>query len=204
MSKSTRKIIFAIVGMLCVAALVLVVYFLISQGKISSVRGNNGPSSEVEKLLNKDLESKYPELPTEVVKLYWRFNKCIYNNTMSDKQFEGLLEQLRMLYDDELLAESENSWDTMYENLKAEKKQYAKKEQTIATYSVQQNSTVEYNTIDGRECATVITGTLLKAKSKREQTYEKFLLRKDEQGKWRILGWSQTKDQDDIAVLGDK
>lgn len=203
MNKNTRKIVIAFVGMICVAALILVVYYLVSQGKIQSMKGNNGSSSEAEKLLSKDLESKYPGLPTEVVKLYWRINKCIYNNSMSDKEFEGLLEQLRLMYDEELLAKSENSWDAMYENLKTEKEQYAKEEKTIATYVVQQNSTVDYNTIDGRECATVITGTRLKAKSKREQTYEKFILRKDDQGKWRILGWTQTTDQDDIAVLGD-
>ncbi|MCH5268416.1 MAG: hypothetical protein J1E62_08745 [Lachnospiraceae bacterium] len=204
MDKTTKRIVIAVVGMICVAALVLVAYYLISQGKIGSGKGKNSSSSEVEKLLNKDLESKYPEIPTEVVKLYWRFNKCIYNNSMSDKEFEGLLEQLRLLYDEELLAESGNSWDNMYDNLKKDKEQYAKDSQVIATYAVQKSSTVNYATIDGKECATVVTGTSLKAKSKREQTYEKFMLRKDSKGNWRILGWEQTTNPDDISVLGDK
>lgn len=33
------------------------------------------------------------------------------------------------------------------------------------------------------------------------QIYEKFLCRKDAKGKWRILGWEQTTDKEEIATL---
>lgn len=203
MNKMTRKILFALIGIIIVAVLIVVVYYMLIQGKLTSSRNSATSSTEIEKLLDKDLDDKYPETPTEVIKLYWRFNKCLYNYSMSDENFEELLKQLRKMYDEEFLALEDNSWDNMLANLKKDKAAYEKKKQVISTYTVQQNSTVQYGDLDGAEGATVISGVLLKEKSKRKQTYEKFICRRDDDGKWRILGWEQTTDEDEIAVLGD-
>ena len=203
MNKSTKKILFASLGLLCAAAAIVIVYYMITQGKIGSPRADKSPS-ELQQLLEKDLETKYPGTPTEVVKLYWRYNKYVYNNSVEDKDFEGLLKQMRMLYDEEMLAVEENSFETMLANLKKDTQAYQKDGQVISTCSVQQNSTVQYNTIDGKECATVITGTGLKKKNERKQTYEKFLCRKNNKGEWHIVGWQQTTDKNDIATLGEK
>lgn len=203
MNKMTRKITVAFVGIVCVAALILVLYNMLVQGKLTSSRDAATTSTEISKLLEKDLDDRYPDTPTEVVKLYWRLNKCMYNSSMSDKNFEGLLKQLRKLYDEELLAEEDNSWDQMLKNFKKDKNEYNKKKRTISNYTVQQNSTVQYGDLDGKEGATVITCTLMKEKSDRKQTYEKFICRKDEQGKWRILGWEQVTDEKEISVLGE-
>ena len=135
--------------------------------------------------------------------LYWRYNKCLYNTTLTDKEYNKLLKQLRKLYDTELLDVKDNAWEKMHKRLAKERKSYKKKEQTISTYVVQPAGSIEYTTINKRECATVITGTLTKAKQKRMQIYEKFLCRKDAKGKWRILGWEQTTDKEEIATLGD-
>lgn len=203
MDKMTRKVLFAFVGMICAAALILVFYYLLTQGKISSMRSSAKPTSEVEKLLSKDLDTKYPETPTEVVKLYWRFNKCIYNNSMNDKKFKGLLKQLRKMYDDELLELEDNSWDNMLSHFQKDKTQFVDSGKLISTYTVQQNSTVVYGKIKGRKCAAVITATLTKENNKRKQTYEKFLCRQDKAGKWRILGWERTNNKKEIATLGE-
>lgn len=198
-----KKIGITFVALVCLAAVVLTVFYRISNGEISESRENKSSATEVNKLMDKDLDNGYPETPTEVVKLYWRYNKCIYNKTLTDKEYDKMLKQLRRLYDTELLSVKENAWDTMRERLAKEQKSYRKKEQTISTYVVQPAGSIEYKTIDKRECAIVITGTLTKAKQKRKQIYEKFICRKDSKGKWRILGWDQTTDKEDIATLGD-
>ena len=59
---------------------------------------DNTTASEAERLINKDLEVGYPDTPTEVLKLFGRMNQCIYNNNMSDKQFDELVNQMRLLY----------------------------------------------------------------------------------------------------------
>lgn len=204
MKKETKKIVFSFLGIACAAALVVGLFYLISQGKISSSGNSSSTASEVEKLLEKDNDTAYPETPVELVKLYWRYNKCIYNSSMNDKKLQGLVEQLRKFYDAELLAGEGNSWDDMLDQVKKDQASYAKKERTIASYAVQPSSTVQYAELDGRESATVIAGILIKEKSKRSQLYEKFMCRKDADGRWRILGWEQTTDANEIAYLGEK
>lgn len=198
-----KKVGITFVALVCLAVVVLTIFYMISNGKISESRESKSSTTEVDKLMSKDLDNGYPETPTEVLKLYWRYNKCLYNTTLTDKEYDKLLKQLRKLYDAELLDVKDNAWEKMRERLAKEQKSYKKKEQTISTYVVQPAGSIEYKTIDQRECATVITGTLTKAKQKRMQIYEKFLCRKDAKGKWRILGWEQTTDKEEIATLGD-
>ena len=45
----------------------------------------------------------------------------MYNDGVSDGDFEKLLKQLRLLYDDELLAEKENSFEAMLKNFKKDR-----------------------------------------------------------------------------------
>lgn len=204
MKKGTKKIIFSLIGIIAAAVCVVVLYYLISEGKIGASGNSTAADSEVQKLLKKDNDTAYPETPTEVVKLYWRYNKCIYNSSMNDKNLQGMLKQLRKFYDAELLEGEGNSWDDMLEQVKKDQGSYLKKERKIASYVVQPNSTIQRAELDGRECATVISGVLTKEKSKRDQVYEKFICRKDESGRWRILGWQQTTDVNEIAYLGEK
>lgn len=204
MDKKTKKIIGTFTVMVCAAALILGGYYMLSRGKLGKMRDTSSTSTEVEKLLAKDLETKYPETPTEVVKLYWRYNKCMYNRDMQDKEFQGLLKQLRKLYDAELLDMKENSWENMLNQFEKDRSEYLKKDRVITTYAVQPNSTVQYNTVDGKERAVVIAGAVVKVKSKREQVYEKFICQKDSDGNWKILGWSQTTDKDEISLVTNK
>lgn len=205
MGKGTKKIVFSLVGIIVAAVCVVVLYYLISEGKLESSGNTAADESEVQKLLEKDLDTSYPETPAEVVKLYWRYNKSIYNKAAgNEKNTKGLLKQIRKFYDTELLEGEGNSWDEMLKQVQKEQKEYKKKKRTISTYVVQPNSTVPYADLDGKEGATVMSGVLTKEKSKRRQVYEKFVCRKDQDGKWRILGWKQTKDANDIAYLGDK
>lgn len=205
MGKGTKKIVFSIIGIIVAAVFVVVLYYLISEGKLQSSGESSANQSEVQKLLEKDLDASYPETPGELVKLYWRYNKCIYNNVAgNEKNTKGILKQIRKFYDTELLDGEGNSWDEMLKKVQKEQKEYKKKNRTISTYVVQPNSTVQYADLGGKESAAVMSGVLTKEKSKRSQTYEKFICRKDQDGKWRILGWKQTNDANDIAFLGDK
>ena len=201
MKKTTKKITGVLVLMVCVAAIVIAGFYFISKQDKEKAEDPLQPTTEVEKLLKKDLESNYPETPAEVVKMYWRFNKCMYNTSLEDKDFEGLLKQLRLMYDEEFLAAEDNSWDNMLKNFKKDKEVYESDKKTISNCNVEPNSEVKYGEVDGKECATVVSATLIKKKSEREMVYEKFMCRKDSKGEWKILGWSITKDKDDIAAV---
>lgn len=191
MDKNRKKLMSAFMIMLVIAALAVAGYYIINKQITQKAQDEvNLPDTEVGKLLAKDLDVAYPETPTEVVKLYWRLNQCMYNGSMDDKEFEGLLKQLRKLYDQELLDKKENSWDGMLSNFKDDKKKYSKNKQKISSYIVQENSEVEFGKKDGKECAALLTNTLMKKGTDRVKLYEKFMCRKDSSGKWKILGWS--------------
>lgn len=201
MDKKNKKIIRTFTIMVCIAAVILAGFYYISRedGENTAVSSEN--ETEVDKLLGKDLDDKYPETPVEVVKMYWRINKCIYNTSLKDEEFDGLLKQLRKMYDEELLNDDDNSWKAMSDRLKKDKAEYAEDKKTISTYTVEQNSSVKYGKVDGKDCATVITATMIKKKTERSMVYEKFLCRKDSGNNWRILGWDITKDKDEIASV---
>ena len=99
MDKNRKKLMSAFMIMLVIAALAVAGYYIINKQITQKAQDEvNLPDTEVGKLLAKDLDVAYPETPTEVVKLYWRLNQCMYNESMDDKEFEGLLKQLRKLF----------------------------------------------------------------------------------------------------------
>lgn len=197
MGKNTKKIIGAFLVMLVAAVLVLGGFYMLNnKGISSSGESTSLPSSEIGKLKAKDLELKYPETPSEVVKLYWRLNKCMYNTSMNEKDFEALLKQLRLLYDEEFLASGENSWDNMLKNFQKDKKSFNKNKRVISSYTVEDEREVKYATLDKRECATLLTSTLETVKSKNTQFITKFMCRRDDSGKWKILGWEKAEGED--------
>ena len=202
MSKMNKRIIGSCVIILLVASAVLGGYFMLKRQAQLKVQEDALPDTEVGRLLAKDLNSKYPATPTEVVKLYWRINKCIYNEGMNDKEFDQLLEQLRTLYDEEFLSTEGNSFEQMSAGLKTDKEQRQKNKETLSSYVVQKNNDITEAEIDGKLCATVATSVLVKPKKgKSTKTYEQFMLRKNEQNNWKILGWKQI-DANAAADIG--
>lgn len=193
-----KKILTAFILMLCLAAGAVAVYYYISKPGSGDVQEGTETGTEIEKLLNKDLDTKYPETPVEVLKLYWRFNKCMYNEKMSDSEFEGLLKQLRQLYDEEFLETEENSWDNMLESFKKDREEYMKSDKKISIYTVGQGSSALSGKIDGRETVSITCNALIKQKADRINVYEEFMCRRDKDNNWKILGWKKTdaKEQD--------
>lgn len=196
MSKTGKKILIAFILMLFLAAGAVAVYYYISSTDGDNANEKTEPGTEVEKLLAKDLDTKYPETPVEVLKLYWRFNKCMYNDKMSDSEFEELLKQLRKLYDEEFLATEENSWDNMLDSFKKDRDEYMKNEKKISIYTVGQGSSAISGKIDGKETVSINCSALVKQKAERINVYEEFMCRRDDNNNWKILGWKKTDTGD--------
>lgn len=196
MKKSTRKVIVAFFVIAIVVVLILFGFYMLS--KSGEEAESELPSTEIEILLAKDLELSYPETPSEVVKMYWRINKCMYNENaeMTDENFEALLKQLRMLYDDEFLDVPTNSWEFMLEKFKTERKNFLEKERMISSYAVQEDEDVEYGMVDGKEGATLYVDVLEVEGEENARTRGEFICRKDSEGNWKILGWEQVSNSE--------
>lgn len=164
----------------------LVVGYLYLKNKTEQ-SGGKVPLTETNRLIAKDLEKAYPQKPGEVLKLYGRIVKCFYNESLKDKDFEKLVDQIRLLFDEELL--SENNRDDYVENLRAEIKEFNDSKKRIMTNVVEEDGQVKYYEKEGEDYVLVLTHFTTKEKSDYVKIYEQFILRKNEKGKWKILGW---------------
>lgn len=192
MDKMTKKILTVFVVVVA-AALAIFIGVRAYQQKEAEEKGEASlPKTEVGKLLAKDLDLEYPGTPTEVVKLFWRINKCLYNTNMKEKDQKALFQQLRRLYDDEFLGQKGNSEEDMYQSLKKDIKKFDDSKNHITSYIVQEDDQVQYAEVKGREEATLVASVLeTSKKSKTTESYAKYICRKDSKEHWKILGWQQ-------------
>lgn len=203
MNKSSKKILGTCSGILIVAAMIVAGYFLLNKQVQKEAQENVLPTTEVGKILAKDLDSKYPSTATEVVKMYWRITSCLYNkaDSMSNKDFDNVLKQCRKLYDQEMLDESKNSFNNMKKKLRKDIDKRKDAKESFSSYVVQSNDTLTVRKMDEKEYTTVISYILIKAKGNTGKVYENFMCRKDKDGKWKILGWEQST-ADAAAAVG--
>ncbi len=177
------------ISVLCIALIVGYYYYLSHRDK-KDVE-NNTEVGEVEEVLAKDLDKDYPPTPREVVKFYNRILTCFYNEEYEEEQLEELAEQARKLMDQELL--NNNPKDVYLSSLKAEIQQYHEREQTLADTTVSSSNEVEYRTVDGQECAYVTASYFVKEGNSYTRNYEEYVLRKDSDKNWKILGYQLVK-----------
>ncbi len=200
MKKYLGKIIAAII----VLGLVIwgVFYWINNHNTSKDFSSDKKKNSEAQTLIEKDLENYYPSTPSAVVDLWGRINKCWYNQTISEKELDALISQMRLLMDPEFLAI--NPLEEYRENLVKEIKDYKKNKKLLVLYKVQKQSQVVYFTgkdtdhHDAANYATLVSYLMVQEKKTSvTYTYQKFLLREDEKKHWRIVGWEKT-DKIDI------
>lgn len=142
---------------------------------------------EVEKLIAKDLDANYPMTAREVVNLFTRIQKCYYSSACTSEELVKLAYMANSLFDDELIAN--NPFDEYYSELVEDIEQYKTEEKTISRVIVGKSSDVVYSTVEGQKYASINCIYYLKSKDGTEKTVETYVLRKDNEDKWKILGW---------------
>lgn len=176
------------IALLCVVG--VLVYYRYSNdtpSKPSSGGENETTISEVDKLINKDLENGYPITAREVVNLFTRIQKCYYNEEYTQDELVSLSYMATKLFDEELLTV--NSYDEYYADLQDEIDEYKEAGKTISRVIVDKSSDVVYSTIEGVKYASIKVIYYLKTNDATEKTVEVYTLRKDEEDRWKILGW---------------
>lgn len=176
-----------IIIIVVIAVVILGGYSVLSNKTDLFNKTSTEEKSELQKLLSKDLTTGYPSTPREVVKLYSRIIKCLYNEKLSDEQVNQLADQMRILFDDELLEN--NPIDKYLVDLKSEIKEYQSSDRTLMSYVIEKNSSVDYYSKNNKEYGSIKASFTLKEKSDYIKTYEQFTFRKDDSENWKILGW---------------
>ena len=178
-----------ILGLVCVG--VLIIFFVLNQKSEDGIFvKKENTSTEVQNILEKDIERNYPATVREVVRLFSRISKCYYNESISETEFEQLLLLQRQLFDEEFL--NYNPLESFANNLSLELEVIKKEKHTMISYRVQKQSSVTTWQSGENNFSSIIAGYTLKEGSEYKKTYEEFLLREDENGRWKIVGWRLT------------
>lgn len=178
-----------IIGAVCIA-LVVGLFFYVTKSRSASVEDLT-ELTEVQSVITKDLEKNYPATPREVVKLYNRIITCFYNETFTEEELYALGDQIRFLFDEELL--NNNPRDEYFKQLKTDIEEYHERSKTIASTSVCSSNEVNYQVVDGDECAYVTASYFINENRTYSRTYQTYVLRKDEDGNWKILVFYQVE-----------
>ena len=146
--------------------------------------------TEVEKLMELNLDDNYPGNAREVLKVYNRILKCCYNEELTDKQIKKLAEQNQKLFDEQLLEK--NPLDQYVEKLKKDIKDYKDKKTTIANIAIQDLAEAEREERGGYKFCNLLVSYIVKDTKGLKTTNEKYYLREDDKGRWKILFWELT------------
>ncbi len=187
-----KKLLLTGICVVCVAVIVGLFYYF------TVMRGSKNVESEIEltevqQIITRDLSLKYPETPREVVKLYSRIIDCFYGEQYSDDEFYQLGDMARELFDKDLLEQ--NPRDAYFEELMAEIATYREDGRKILNWSVSKTSEIKYETVGKQKYAYVDASYFLNGSKTFGFAYQTYMLRKDADGKWKILAFYETKEK---------
>lgn len=151
--------------------------------------------SEAQDLLLRDLERNYPPTPKEVLKYFFDITTCLYNADLSEEEAEALAIKIKQLYDDELVAN--NPQEEYLEDLYSEIASFKTSSSRILNYSTSSSVDVDYFEEGGRSYARLYGTYYLQVQKSLKSLEEVFILRKDEDGHWKLYGWQLVEDNDE-------
>lgn len=170
--------------------IIVVMFYYVYIGNQSGNQTSSEEKSEVESLLEYDFEDDYPKTVRETVKLHNTYLKLAYNGTFCEEELDVVNKNIRQLMDEELL--SYNLEQDQLEGMKTEIKEFEEDEKKFVNFAVADGSTVEESTENGRNYAKITVSLVIKVEGKSVYPEEEYILRKDENGRWKILGWQIT------------
>ncbi len=190
--KNANVIKVTIIGIV-LACLIIGYYFYLNQRERATAEANP-IVTKVDEVLSRNLENNYPPTPKEVVRYYSEITKCFYNEEYTQGQLEQLADKARQLFDVQLAEH--NEWGTYLMNLQSEIEDYKKNERQISSYSVAASTDVDEFSQDGYKFARLHCIYTVRQGGYYVDVNEIFLLRKDEDGHWKIFGWGLAENNE--------
>ncbi len=149
--------------------------------------------TDVQELIAKSQYREYPATPVQVLKYYNEITACFYNETYTEDELRQLATMTRELYDFELIANQ--SFDDYIAQLHADISVFEQGNITIYESEVTPATDVEYFTHDGYECARLNCVYTLKSGTYYQTSKEVYIMRKDENGHWKIMGFALVEEE---------
>ena len=189
MYKKTQNPVVVGIVMALLAVFIIGGFFLVRSIGLKNLELKKS-KTEVEKLMELNLDDNYPGNAREVLKIYNRILKCCYNEELTDEQIKKLAEQNQKLFDEQLLEK--NPLDQYVEKLKKDIEDYKSKKTSIANIAIQDLAEAEREERGGYKFCNLLVSYIVKDTKGLKTTNEKYYLREDDKGRWKILFWELT------------
>lgn len=188
--KGLKKSIFVVLLVL----LVLSYYCYLSNKTKTSKDESEVKASPAQEVLMKDYDKKYPPTPKEVVKEYLQITKVLHNEKLTDEEVEAIAKKIQLLYDDEFIANK--SEEDYIKDIKSEVATFRDNDYSITNYYTSSSTDVEEYSMDGYKFAKLYASYNVRAGREMKALELAMLLRKDENGHWKIYGWMPVTSED--------
>ena len=176
-----------VIAFLVLALFVLGAFVLLSNRTEQIAEAQPLKITAVQELLLRNLDTNYPASPKEVVKLYSEITRCYYGEQYEEEDLEKMVDMSLKLFDRELAA---NQTREQYLNsLKIDIQAYHDAKKVISSFSVANSTDVDYYNYLGDEWAQLYCMYSIRVGTNITPVKEKYLLRRDDDGHWKIYGW---------------
>lgn len=192
MKKSTTRVTIVIIFLVAM----MVGYYAYLSNR-SHTQRSDASMTFVQNTIARDLKNDYPATVKEVMKYYNDVMRCFYYEDCTDDEIEELGIKVRELYDEELLEANEP--DAYMERLRNDISDFKAKKRTITSFSVASSTSVDYYTADGFSFARIMCGYNMVEGGVSTQINTVYLLRRDDNRRWKIYGW-ESADVFDAAM----
>ena len=174
------------------AMIVLGVYMMLTRTRKQPAKDEDYVITVVDEITTTNLEKSYPASARKVVELYAKIMQTLYRETYDDDQRDAMIEVLKGLMDDELLASNENFEGSIRIEVTSRKAQ----QYSIPAYVVQTKEPEEVS-VDGRKmCSVDCLFNVRNATNPTVAHYYTFIMRRDQDtGNWKILGWTLKEEE---------
>ena len=174
-------------------AIIVGLYYVIANYLAKDDEPTDLQITAVQNVLLRNMDNNYPPTPKEVLKYYSDITQCFYAGGYTDEELIQLANRALELYDEELRANQD--YDMYIDDLKAEIASFKKKDWSISSYSTSSSMDVLEFEKDGYEWAQLYAFYNVRQSTQIVKVTEIFLMRKDEDGRWKIYGWQQADTQ---------
>ena len=164
----------------------IVLFYFSYLSNRSAKRRTENKKSELESLMEYDMNAEYPKTARDLAKLHCRYMKMIYTEKLSDEELDKLNRKMRMLYCSELLAlnPESGSLDRMKKDIANTKEQKLE----YKVYELPEASQVKKYVKDGKEMAQLEVRITMDTEEGKGYLYEEYVMIK-EGDNWKIYGW---------------
>ena len=188
-----RNLITISVILVVIVAVVLSAFIIVTRKHGGTVASEDTLElTDVQKLAVADLEANYPASAPAVVDYYYRINKALFEYECTQDEIKQLAHQEWMLFDEEL--QELNPEKQLVNVTSAEVNQKRADGLTISSYVVPQAREINDTliTVNGKEVVNANVIVTMKKGQVRYSYYYTFVLRKDDDKRWKILGFQET------------